>query len=468
MATAYLHPGVYVEEVPSAVKPIAGVGTSTAAFVGLAPDVVSLAQATNVAVGLGNGTTTAFDLPAFPVATTAKTFEFRVAGAVDATAKVSQDPATRLARVTFDTAPPAGAAIRGDFTPQFNPAPAGAVQLCTSFSDFTALFGSFSADAGHSNLVNAVYGFFANGGTRCYVGREANVNNIAGGSLAAMEAIDEIAIVAAPGIANAGVYAAVVAHCAVRTTDRFAILDLPETVETAGRLDLTKLSYDTTGNVLPQASDYAAVYFPWLRVTDLARGDINVPPSGHVAGVYARVDSQRGVHKAPANEAVMGVIGAKYPLSDAQQDGLNPQGVNAIRMLDGSLRVWGARTLGGDLNEEWRYLSIRRLFLFLRKSIYRGTGWVVFEPNDAALWAKIVRNVSAFLTNVWRDGALFGATPQEAFYVKCDAETNPQSVREAGRVVTEIGVAGEAPPGVVVFPVHPWAGPPSWFGGADA
>src|SRR3954453_14101381 len=256
MATAYLHPGVYVEEVPSDVKPIAGVGTSTAGFVGVVPDTVSLARLTNVVVGLGDGSVKVFDLPTFPVATTAATFEFRVAGAVDSTAKITADANAGVARVTFDTAPPAGAAIRGDFTPQFNPAPAGAVQLCTSFSDFTALFGSFSADAGHSNLVNAVYGFFANGGTRCYVGREANVNAIAGGSLAALEAIDEIAIVAAPGIANAGVYAAVVAHCAVRTTDRFAILDLPETVETAGRLDLTKLSYDTTGNVLPQASDY--------------------------------------------------------------------------------------------------------------------------------------------------------------------------------------------------------------------
>lgn len=461
MATAYLHPGVYVEEVPSAVKPIAGVGTSTAGFVGVVPDTVSLAQVANAAVGLGDGSTKVFDLPAYPVSTTANSFAFRVAGSPDATAKVTQDANARVARVTFDTAPAAGAPVRGDFTPQFNAVPAGEVHLCTSFSDFAALFGSFSTDVGHSNLVNAVYGFFANGGTRCYVGREANLNAIAGGSLAKMESIDEIAIVVAPGIIDAGVRAAVVAHCAVRTTDRFAILDVPEVVETTNRLDLTKLSFDTAGNVLPQASDYAAVYFPWLRVDDLARGPINVPPSGHVAGVYARVDAQRGVHKAPANEAIMSVIDVKYPLSDAQQDGLNPQGVNAIRNLDGSLRIWGARTLGGDVNEEWRYVPIRRLFLFLRKSIYRGTAWVVFEPNDAALWAKIVRNVSAFLTNVWRDGALFGATAQEAFYVKCDEETNPQSVREAGRVVTEIGVAVNAPAEFVVFRISQWAGPSS-------
>jgi uncharacterized protein len=460
VATAYLHPGVYVEEIPSAVKPIAGVGTSTAGFVGIVPDTVSLAPMANVFIGTGDGTAKQFDLPAYPVDTGSGTSEFRVAGAA-ATATVSNDATAGVARVTFAAAPAAGAAIRGDFVPQFKPLPAGDVELCTSFSDFTSRFGGFSTDTGHRNLAHGVYGFFANGGTRCHVGRQANAGDIAAGVLAAMEAIDEIAIVAAPGITDAGVRAAIEAHCA-RTGDRVAILDVPERVETTGRLDLTKLSYDTTGNVLPQASDYAAVYFPWLVVDDPAtRGRVNVPPSGHVAGVYARVDAERGVHKAPANEPVMGVIDVLYPLSDAQQDGLNPQGVNAIRMLDGSLRVWGARTLGGDLNEEWRYVSVRRLFLFLRKSIYRGTGWAVFEPNDAALWAKIVRNVSAFLTNVWRDGALFGATPAEAFYVKCDAETNPQSVREAGQVITEIGVAVTTPAEFVVFRISQWAGPAS-------
>src|SRR5205823_3157925 len=150
-----------------------------------------------------------------------------------------------------------------------------------------------------------------------------------------------------------------------------------------------------------------------------------VPPSGHMAGIYARVDTQRGVHKAPANEVVLGALSLTYQLSRAQQDGLNPQGVNCIRDLNGNIRVWGARTLGGDANTAWKYVSVRRLFLFLRESIDQGTQWVVFEPNDPALWAKIRRNVTAFLTNVWRDGALFGATPEEAFYVRCDERTNP-------------------------------------------
>jgi uncharacterized protein len=452
MATTYLHPGVYVEEVPSAVRPIAGVGTSTAAFLGVVPDTVPLAQVLNATIGVGDGSTKAFPLPIGSVSATKSSFEFRVAGVVDSTAKVVQDTATGGASVTFDGAPAAGARIQGDFTPQFSPPPPGEVQLCTSFAEFAEAFGSFSTDAGHRNLAHAVYGFFNNGGTRCFVARDKAAGDLANSSLANLEAVDEVAIVAAPGVTDSGAYAAIIAHCAVRTQDRFAVLDLPEAIGTGQRPDYSKLAYGATGSVLPPASDYAAVYFPWLQVDDPATGGpVNVPPSGHVAGIYARVDGARGVHKAPANEAVMGVTGLRYAISDAQQDGINPQGINAIRSLAGTTRVWGARTLGGDENAEWRYVPIRRLFLFLRESIYQGTGWVVFEPNDAALWAKIVRNVTAFLTNVWRDGALFGATAAEAFYVKCDAETNPQSVREAGQVITEIGVAVVAPAEFVIF-----------------
>jgi uncharacterized protein len=455
----YLHPGVYVEEVPSAIRPIAGAGTSTAGFVGIVPDTILLAPRTNVLVGTGDGTTKTFPLPDYPVDTAAGSFSFRVAGAADASAAIADDDQDETANVTFTDAPPAGAQVRGDYSPQFHPVAAGTVQLCTTFTDFTNAFGSFSADAGHRNLAHAVYGFFANGGSRCYVARETANQAIAGSTLVHFEAIDEIAIVAAPGITDAGVRAAVVAHCETRTKDRFAILDLPQDVGTGALPDLTLLSYDNAGNVLPAAADYAAVYFPWLQVADpLSDGSLWIPPSGHVAGIYARVDGERGVHKAPANEAVMSVTGVRYGVSDAQQDGLNPQGVNAIRVIDGAVRVWGARTLGGDQNSEWRYISTRRLFLFLRKSIYQGTGWVVFEPNDMALWAKITRNVTAFLTNVWRDGALFGATPADAFYVKCDAETNPASVREAGQVVTEVGVAVVEPAEFVVFQISQWAG----------
>ncbi len=141
------------------------------------------------------------------------------------------------------------------------------------------------------------------------------------------------------------------------------------------------------------------------------------------------------------------------------QNGLNPDGINALRRFDGNIRIWGARTIGGDANTEWTYVNVRRLFLYLRESIDQGTQWVVFEPNTPDLWAKIRRNVTAFLMNVWRDGALFGSTPQEAFYVKCDEETNPPEVRDLGRVVTEIGVAPVKPAEFVVFRIGQWTGP---------
>ena len=185
-------------------------------------------------------------------------------------------------------------------------------------------------------------------------------------------------------------------------------------------------------------------------------GRIFVPPSGHVAGIYARVDNTRGVFKAPANEVILGALELKYNISKAQQDGLNPQGVNCIRELNGARKVWGARTIGGDANGEWRYINVRRSMLYLRESIDEGTQWAVFEPNDQNLWAKITRNVSAFLAIQWRAGMLFGSTAQEAFYVKCDAETNPPELREIGQVVTEIGVAIVRPAEFVIFRISQW------------
>jgi phage tail sheath protein FI len=156
---------------------------------------------------------------------------------------------------------------------------------------------------------------------------------------------------------------------------------------------------------------------------------------------------------------VAGAVGLQYLVGRPQQDGLNPVGVNCIRSLGGDIRVWGARTVGGDRNGDLKYINVRRLLLYLRKSIDQGTQWVVFEPNNTALWAKIERNVSAFLTEVWRDGALFGAKATDAFYVTCDSSTNPPEVRDAGQVVTEIGVAIVRPAEFVVFNISQWAGP---------
>ena len=471
----YLSPGVYVEEVPSGVQPIAGVGTSTAGFIGVFGDStltvpVSSSLARAEAIAKADGTHKVFNLDNHPVLTTTGTFEIRVNGAAVA-ATLSNDSAAKVSQVTFTAVPAAGSVIEGDYvydyaTTTVTPVAAGEVKLCTTFNEFKKFFGGFSISAGQRNLAHAVYGFFNNGGTRCYVVRESSTTTVASSALAKFEAIDEIAIVAAPGVTDDSVRSDMVTHCKVKTGDRFAIFDSPETLETAGSLDLTLLDPSNAANVLPDNSDVAAFYFPWIEVFDTATkiqnpkgsGKIVVPPSGHMAGIYARVDTARGVHKAPANEVPMGVLGLKYNISKAQQDGLNPQGVNCIRDMNGNIRVWGARTIGGDKNGEWKYINVRRLFLFLRESIDEGTQWVVFEPNDMALWAKIRRNIGAFLTNVWRSGALFGATPQEAFYVKCDEETNPPDVRDLGQVVTEIGVAVVKPAEFVIFRISQWAG----------
>jgi phage tail sheath protein FI len=177
---------------------------------------------------------------------------------------------------------------------------------------------------------------------------------------------------------------------------------------------------------------------------------VTVPPSGHIAGVWARNDDTRGVHKAPANEVVRGVIELACGLTRGEHDQLNPIGVNCIRAFRGQgIRVWGARTLSSD--PEWRYLNVRRLFNFVEKSILNGTNWVVFEPNDQFLWGSVSRTITMFLRRVWRSGALFGATPEQAFYVKCDAENNPEENRDVGILTVDIGIAPTKPAEFVVF-----------------
>jgi uncharacterized protein len=387
----YLAPGVYVEEVRSAARPIAGVGTSTAGFVGVVADDVTMPLR-----------------PGRPL-----------------------NP---------------GKVTRED---HYAAAPAGTPQLVTSWEGFRTTFGDIQAK--NSTLAHAVYGFFNNGGTRCWLVRVAPGEDAAGtdGSLIkglnALGPIDEVAIVAIPGATSDAVQTALVDHCeGTFAQDRFALLDGRQT----GEATLTKK--DIQGGV--RASTYAALYFPWVTVHDPATdAPLAVPPSGHIAGVYARVDAERGVHKAPANEVIRGALGVERLLGRADQAGLNPIGINVIRGFGGDVTVYGARTLGGDANSDFKYVNVRRLFLFLRESIGEGTGWVVFEPNEPALWAKISRNVTAFLTTVWRAGALFGATAAEAFYVKCDAETNPPEVRELGQVVTEVGVAAVQPAEFVIF-----------------
>ena len=228
-----------------------------------------------------------------------------------------------------------------------------------------------------------------------------------------------------------------IAHCELMG-DRIAILDPPPglNAQQIKEWRVDKAGYD---------SKYAALYWPWVKAADPAPGkNIFMPPSGFMAGIWGRNDDTRGVHKAPANEVVRGAISLEVQITKNEHDLLNPVGINCIRAFPGrGIRVWGARTLSSD--PAWRYLNVRRLFNYLEESILNGTNWVVFEPNDDALWAKIRRTISAFLVNEWRKGALFGLTPDEAFYVKCDRETNPAEGIDAGQVrLPDRRRAGEA------------------------
>jgi phage tail sheath protein FI len=273
--------------------------------------------------------------------------------------------------------------------------------------------------------------------------------------LGGFEPVTEITMVAIPdlmgsyqrGEIDAGgvqaVQTALINHCE-NMRDRVAILDpLP------GLSPQEVLDWRVNGTKFD--SSYAALYYPWVTVYDpLTQKNIQVPPCGHIAGVWARNDTTRGVHKAPANEVVRGALDLAVHTTKGERDLLNPTGVNCVVAFPGQgIRVWGARTLSSD--PEWRYVPIRRLFNYLEKSIEYGTQWVVFEPNDMDLWERIKRTLKAFLTREWRNGALFGATADQAFYVKCDAETNPPEVRDAGMVITEIGVAPVKPAEFVIF-----------------
>jgi phage tail sheath protein FI len=241
-----------------------------------------------------------------------------------------------------------------------------------------------------------------------------------------------------------------IAHCELMG-DRVAILDTPPglNADQVREWRMDKTGYD---------SKYATLYWPWIKVFDPPTGqNVFVPPSGHMAGIWGRSDDTRGVHKAPANEVVRGAISLEINLTKAEHDLLNPNGINCIRAFSGrGIRVWGARTLSSD--PAWRYINIRRLFNYLEESILEGTEWSVFEPNDYALWAKIRRTIASFLVNEWRKGALFGLTPDQAFYVKCDEETNPAESIDAGMVVCEVGIAPVKPAEFVVFHLSQYSG----------
>jgi len=520
MSPVYLSPGVYVEEVDRGSKPIEGVGTAVAGFVGFAEKgpvgeptmITNWSQFTNTFGGFfaggylapavygyfanGGGTCFVNRLPgeirpadngraaappaaALPAGQAA--LPSRTAGGTSTLTVTSTEPGTAVEI----RAPEAGA-------------PDDQFTLVARRGESEEVFPNLSLGRGRNvrNVVEVVnresklvqvaeqqatgtlaerapaLGTYALAGVEpapmalpqvnpmAFIGDAAERTGING-----LELIDEITMVAVPDVMAAlqagqlddegvrAVQTALMNHCEAMH-DRVAILDAPPEMN-------PQAIRNWRMNVAGYDSKYAALYYPWVRianpVTD-GNGPVSllVPPSGHMAGIWARNDSERGVHKAPANEVVRGAIGLEKQISRNEQDSLNPVGINCIRAFPGrGVRVWGARTLSSD--PSWRYLNVRRLFNFVEKSIDVGTQWVVFEPNDYYLWEKVTRDVSAFLTRVWRDGALFGATPADSYYVKCDAELNSQEIRDAGQLIVEVGIAPVKPAEFVIFRISQYS-----------
>jgi len=265
--------------------------------------------------------------------------------------------------------------------------------------------------------------------------------------LYAFDTVDDVNNLSIPGKTNATIVQAGLDYCAARADLGYAVDpplgSSPQDVKTF------REGFD---------SSYGYLYYPWIKINDpITDAPWLIPPSGHIAGIYARSDTERGVHKAPANEIVRGAVGLEYPVTDGEQEVLNPEGVNCIRAFPGrGVRVWGARTMSSNPN--LRYVHKRRFLMFVEESIAEGTQWAVFEPNDERLWAKIIRSGTGFLRRQWLEGALFGKNEEEAFFIKCDEETNPPEVRQAGQVITEIGLNIVETAEFVIFRVGQWDG----------
>ena len=336
--------------------------------------------------------------------------------------------------------------------------------LITTWGGFVENFGRYTPEKPY--LAPSVYGFFANSGSRCfvvrvkdnagdgdYIGTDNGLGNRTG--LQSFKEIDEINIVCIPGITSAMVQTAMITHCE-SMKDRFCILD---SKKEAGMSDI-----QSQRNEVESERGYGALYYPWIKATieTVEDGKIKIiqdfiPPSGNIAGVYARSDAEKGVYKAPANEIVGGAIELELIISKREQNILNPKGINCIRSFPGrGIRVWGARTIASDAL--WKYINVRRLLLYLEESIEDGTQWVVFEPNNEKLWARVKASITGFLYSVWREGALMGAKPEEAFFVKCDKTTMTQDDLDNGRLICVIGVAPVKPAEFVIFRIAQWSG----------
>jgi hypothetical protein len=484
----YRSPGVYIEEVATGAVPIQGVGTSTAGFLGLTergpttPELVtSFAEfrrtygaAAEWTYGEGDDAVEESSFLVYAI-----DGFFKNGGGRCYVARIVARDAT-AASTTLDEAVTVTAIGDGlwgnDVTVDVGTGTLSAdlFSLTVRYGDYEETYADLSADPTDGNYYEKV----VNGSStlvelsRAGEGTPAVASGVAleGGAagaeavglddfqgrdtpgertgLAAFEEIDDIQIVCAPDEVNATDYAGLTGelrtHCE-NMGDRFAVLQGERGV-------------DIDGLRPPVDSDYAAYYVPWIEVIDPeTNAPVLVPPGGHVAGIYARSDTERGVHKAPANEIVRGAQELQLNITKEEQEGLNPVGVNVIRSFPGrGIRVWGARTTSSDAL--WKYLNVRRLFLYVEESIEEGTQWAVFEPNDQRLWARVRQSVSNFLTSVWRDGALMGTTPEEAFYVTCDRTTMTQDDIDNGRLIVEIGIAPVKPAEFVIFRITQTAG----------
>ena len=506
----YLSPGVYVEEVDSGSRPIEGVGTAVAAFVGIAERgpfneptlVTNWSQFTQTFGDFVEGAYLPHAVFAYFLNGGGSAYIVRIGGdgADPAAARGELMAASNPSLGAYRVSAIEGGAAGNDISVEISEVkPAGEGEGAEPSDQFKIVvkrgnrveetFDGLTTKRGKQNaavVVNAqsklIHLEEMTGGGAVERPASGTINLGGGGAsepsrlapddyvgdpsdrtgFGGLEAIDPVTMVAVPDLMSAyqrgmidleGVQAeqlAMIAHCELMG-DRVAILDAPPglNAQQVREWRVDKAGYD---------SKYAALYWPWVKVFDPASGqNILVPPSGQMAGIWGRNDDTRGVHKAPANEVVRGAIALEINITKAEHDLLNPHGINCIRAFPGrGIRVWGARTLSSD--PAWRYLNVRRLFNYLEESILNGTQWVVFEPNDDGLWAKMRRTIAAFLVMEWRKGALFGLTPGEAFYVKCDRETNPAEAIDLGQVLCEIGVAPVKPAEFVIFRLSQFSG----------
>ena len=497
----YLSPGVYVEEVEAGSRPIEGVGTAVAAFVGLAADgpvntptlVTNWSQFTQTFGEFVEGSYLAHAVYGYFMNGGGSCYVVRVGGngaGPAARAELTTGGETPLAayRITALEAGTAGNDVTVEVADPSEGSPEDTFKVVVKKGNrVVEEFDKVTAKRGRTNVATMVNAqsktirleeilaggqleapargavTLAGGGGPSTIDADDYVGDAAQRTgFGSLEAIDPVTMVACPDLMAAyqkgmidleGVQAvqlAMIAHCELMG-DRVAIIDPPPglNAQQVREWRMDKAGYD---------SKYAALYWPWVKAFDPSTGqNIFVPPSGHVLGIWGRNDDTRGVHKAPANEVVRGAVSLEIQITKNEHDLLNPVGINCLRAFPGrGIRVWGARTLSSD--PAWRYLNIRRLFNYLEESILGGTQWTVFEPNDHALWAKMRRTIGSFLVNEWRKGALFGATPDQAFFVKCDEETNPPESVDAGMVVCEIGVCPVKPAEFVIFRLSQYSG----------